>query len=126
MTDDMVMPNGLAFSADERLLYIVDTGSTEGPDGPNHIRRFAVGDRLTGGEVFATNAAKAFDGIRFDRAGRLWASSEVGADVYDPDGTMIGRVHVPEPAANLCFGGADGNTLFLTATTSLYRVQVRQ
>ena len=126
MTRDMVMPNGLAFSLDERQLYVVDTGSTHFTDGPNHIRRFglATDHSLVGGEVFAENAAKQFDGIRFDCEGRLWCGAEDGAHCYAPDGTLIGKIKLPERAANLTFGGREGNTLFLTATTSLYRVPV--
>ena len=126
MTQDMIMPNGLAFSLDERDLYIVDTGSTNFKDGPNHIRRFGLADdhSLTGGEVFAKNAAKQFDGIRFDSEGRLWCGAEDGAHCYAADGTLIGKIKLPERAANLTFGGREENTLFLTATTSLYRVPV--
>ena len=124
MTDDMVMPNGLAFSRDERHLYVVDTGSTHFPDGPNHIRRFALGPdhTLSGGEVFAENAAKQFDGIRFDSEGRLWCAAEDGAHCYAPDGTLIGKLKLPERAANLSFGPQ--GWMLLTATTSLYRVPV--
>lgn len=125
MTTDMVMPNGLAFSLDESALFVVDTGSTEGPDYPNHIRRFMVTPSgLTGGEVFATSAAQRFDGIRFDSTGQLWCAEVDGVHCYAPDGTLIGRIHLPERAANLTFGGLDGQTLFITATTSLYRVPI--
>jgi len=126
VTDDMVMPNGLAFSLDERLLYVVDTGSTLLPDGPNHIRRFNVhpDGSLSGGDVFAENAAKRFDGLRLDSQHRLWCAAEDGAHVYAADGTLIGKIRLPERAANLTFGGKDGGTLLLTATTSLYRVPV--
>lgn len=124
MTHDMVMPNGLAFSLDERHLFIVDTGSTESQGGPNHIRRFTLAPdhSLTGGEVFAENAAKQFDGIRFDSEGRLWAAAEDGAHCYAPDGTLIGKLKLPERAANLCFGPP--GWMLLTATTSLYRIPV--
>ena len=127
LTHDMVMPNGLAFSLDESLIYIIDTGSTERADGPNHIRRFRIGadGSLSGGEVFAESAAQKFDGLRLDSQHRLWCAAEDGAHVYDPDGTLIGKIKLPEPAANLTFGGRDGGTLFLTATTSLYRVPVK-
>ncbi len=126
MTNDMVMPNGLAFSLDERQLYVVDTGSTNFENGPNHIRRFTLADdhSLTGGEVFAENVAKQFDGIRFDSEGRLWCAAEDGAHCYASDGTMIGKLKLPERTANLTFGGRDGNTMFLAGTTSLYRVPV--
>jgi gluconolactonase len=125
MTDDMVMPNGLAFSLDESLLYVIDTGSTEGPDHPNHIRSFRVTpDGLQGGEVFANSQAKSFDGLRLDHEGNLWCGDADGVHCYAPDGTMIGRIVLPERAANLTFGGKDGGWLFMTATTSLYRVPV--
>lgn len=126
MTHDLIMPNGLAFSADERLLYIVDTGSTHVPGGPNHIRRFTVGidDSLGGGEVFASNAAGKFDGLRLDTAGRLWCGAEDGVHCYDPDGTLIGKLLLPERASNLCFGGPDHRTLLITGTTSIYACTV--
>jgi gluconolactonase len=127
MTSDFVMPNGLAFSPDERLLYIVDTGSTHRPEGPNHIRRFAVGAdaRLTGGAVFAVNAANGFDGLRVDRDGRLWCGAEHGVHCYDPDGTLIGKVPLPERAGNLTFGGRSGTLLLICGSTSLYALAVR-
>jgi gluconolactonase len=125
MTDDMVMPNGLAFSLDESLLYVIDTGSTEVPQHPNHIRRFSVTPNgLRGGEVLATSAAQKFDGLRLDRDGNLWCAEGDGVHVLAPDGTMIGRIVLPERAANLTFGGRDGGWLLMTATTSLYRVPV--
>ena len=129
MTTDMVMPNGLAFSLDERHLYVIDTGSSLGPGYPNHIRRFGVTpDGLTGGEVFATSAAQALDGLRLDSHGNLWCSEAVGVHCYAPDGSLIGQIALPEPAANLCFGDpAQGGAtwLYITATTSLYRIAVR-
>lgn len=129
MTDDMVMPNGLAFSPDERLLYVTDTGSTEGPGKPNHIRRFRVTEGgLAGGEVFATSAAQRLDGLRIDRDGNLWCAEADGVHCYAPDGTLIGRIALPERAANLEFGDpAPGSAtwLYITATTSLYRIPVK-
>ena len=126
LTQDMVMPNGLAFSLDETELFVVDTGSSLGPGNPNHIRRFGVNSdaTLSGGAVFCTSTAQAFDGIRFDAEHRLWCSESDGAHCYAMDGTLIGKVLLPEPAANLCFGGGAAGSLFITATTSLYRVPV--
>ena len=124
MTTDMVMPNGLAFSLDERQLFVADTGSTSYPDGPNHIRCFDVGpdQSLTGGEVFADSNGKLFDGIRFDSEGRLWAAVQDGVHCYAPDGTLIGKLNLPERAANLTFGPP--GWMLVTASTSLYRVPV--
>jgi len=122
MTHDFVMPNGLAFSPDERLLYIVDTGSTERPDGPNHLRRFQVSadGTLTGGEVLVDADGGHFDGLRVDTEGRLWLADDHGIRCHLPDGTLIGRVLLPERASNLTFGGAARDTLMITATTSVY------
>ncbi|HEY8448491.1 MAG TPA: SMP-30/gluconolactonase/LRE family protein [Thermomicrobiales bacterium] len=124
VADDFVRPNGLAFSPDERYLYIADTGATHMPDGPRHIRKFAVSDdgRLSGGEVFATCTAGFFDGFRFDTEGRLWTSAADGVHCYDPDGTLLGKIRVPGPVANVVFGGPKRNRLFICATTAIYSV----
>lgn len=125
VTTDFVQPNGLAFSPDERLLYIADTGATHVAGGPRHIRRFAVaadGRTLTGGEVFATCTAGFFDGFRIDARGQLWTSAADGVHCYHPDGTLLGKIAVPEVVANLCFGGPKRNRLFICATTSLYSI----
>jgi gluconolactonase len=121
VADDFIRPNGLAFSHDERRLYIVDSA---GGALPKHIRAFDVGDdgRLSGGREFADCAAGRFDGMRFDDAGRLWAATDDGVDCLDGDGTLIGRIRIPEICSNVVFGGPKRNYLFITATTSLYGV----
>lgn len=126
VADDFVRPNGIAFSPDEKLLYIVDTGASHVPDGPRHIRVFKVSDKgkLTGGKHFATCTAGFFDGLRLDEAGRIWTSAGDGVHCYDPDGTLIGKVLIPEPAANVAFGGIKRNRLFVTATSSLYSIML--
>ncbi len=124
--DDFVRPNGLAFSPDERFLYIADTGATHVPNGPRHIRKFAVGDdgRLSGGEIFATCTAGFFDGFRLDTEGRLWTSAADGVHCYHPDGTLLGKILVPGPVANVVFGGPKRNRLFICATTAIYSVML--
>jgi gluconolactonase len=125
---DFVRPNGLAFSPDEKRLYIVDSGATHG--GPAHIRCFDVaGSRLRGGRVLAENFAPGFtDGVRVDMEGNVWCSmgwadpAEDGVRCYAPDGAMIGKINLPETCANLCFGGVKKNRLFITAGRSLYSV----
>jgi len=122
---DMVRPNGLAFSIDEKQLYVADTGRTHGPQNPKHIRVFDVqGDKVAGGREFAECTAGLFDGFRLDVDGRIWTSAEDGVHCYDPDGTLIGKIRVPEVVANVCFGGVKRNRLYICGTTSLYAVYV--
>ena len=124
VADDYVKPNGLAFSPDEKLLYIADTGATHTPGGPAHIRRHVVEQdgTLSGGEVIAECSEGLFDGFRLDLDGRIWTSAGDGVHCLAPDGTLIGKVRVPEVVANVCFGGEKLNRLFICGTTSLYAV----
>jgi gluconolactonase len=127
VTQDFAKPNGLAFSPDERVLYVADTGQTHEPGRPAQIRRFTVaegGRTLSGGEVFATCDNGLFDGFRIDVAGNLWTSAGDGVRCYAPDGALLGTVPVPEVVANLCFGGPRRNRLFICGTTSLYAIYV--
>jgi gluconolactonase len=120
VADDFDMPNGLCFSPEEKLLYVADSGK------PHHVRRFAVGkdNTLSGGKVFAAIQPGVPDGIRCDEAGRLFSTAGDGVQVFDADGTLVGRIRTPEPAANCCFGGADRTTLFITARTAVYAVKL--
>lgn len=121
VADDFDKPNGLAFSPDESLLYIADTGASHREGGPRHIRRFRVeGGRLSGGEVFAECTAGLFDGFRVDREGRVWTSAEDGVHCIDPDGTLIGKIRIPEIVSNVTFGGPKRNRLLICGTTSIY------
>ncbi|MDM0047057.1 SMP-30/gluconolactonase/LRE family protein [Variovorax dokdonensis] len=125
VADGFVQPNGLAFSPDESLLYVADTGATHQADGPRHIRHFDLssdGASLSGGEVLARCEAGLFDGFRVDAKGHLWCSAGDGVHCIAPDGTLLGKVLVPEVVANVCFGGAKRNRLFICATTSLYAI----
>jgi gluconolactonase len=119
VADDFDRPNGLAFSADESLLYVADSRR-------NHIRVFDTGPTgdLSGGQVFAEGEDGVFDGIRFDDAGRLWTAAGHGVRCYTPDGVLIGRLRLPEAASNLVFGGLKRNRLFITATTSVYSIML--
>ena len=109
----------MAFSPDERAIYIADTRR-------EHIRRFdaAADGTLTGGEIFATCDAGSFDGLRLDDAGRVWAAAHDGLHCFDPDGTLIGKLLVPEIVANFTFGGPKRNQLYITASTSLYGIRM--
>jgi len=124
---DAVRPNGLAFSPDEKFLYLADTGVSHEENGPKHIRRFTVGAdgaSLSGGEVFADCAEGVFDGFRIDTEGRIWSSAGDGVHVFDPDGTLIGKILIPELVSNVTFGGTKLNRLFICGTTSLYSMYV--
>lgn len=120
LVKDFVQPNGLAFSPDEKILYVADSGS------PRHIRAFNVGPggALSGGRVFCTIDKGAPDGIRVDEAGRVWSSAGDGVQIFGGNGQRVGKILVPEAAANLCFGGESGKTLFITARKSLYAIDV--
>jgi gluconolactonase len=119
VADGFDQPNGLCFSPDEKKLYIADSGK------PRHIRAFEVKDdgTLSGGEVFCVLDKGAPDGIRCDEHGNIWSSAGDGVHAFAPDGKLIGKIPVPETPANLCFGGEDGKTLFITARTSLYAIK---
>jgi gluconolactonase len=120
VADDFHRPNGLAFSPDESKLYITDTGHPE-----RHCRVFDVDlekGKLTGGQVWAHATNGGFDGFRFDTEGRCWMSAADGVHCLAPDGTLLGKVFVPEGVANVVFGGPKRNRLFICGTTSLYSV----
>ena len=132
VASDMDKPNGLCFSPDEKKLYIVDTGVPKHPDDPHPIRVYDVVDgvRLKNGRLFVNMAPGSSDGIRCDRDGNVWSAAGWGAEdfngvhVFAPNGTLIGKIHLPETCANLCFGGAKKNRLFMAASQSLYAVYV--
>jgi gluconolactonase len=115
--DGFAGPNGVILSPDERQLYVSDTRAAR-------IRAFDISEdgTLSDGKVFTEAPAGVhFDNIRFDDEGRLWAAAlDDGVHCYDPDGTLIGRLLVPETVSNIAFGGLKNNRLFITASTSLY------
>ncbi|MFF2451097.1 SMP-30/gluconolactonase/LRE family protein [Isoptericola sp. NPDC058082] len=112
---DLERPNGLAFSVDGQRLYVADTQR-------RHLRAFDVdGGRLTGGDVLAELDGGP-DGVRVDTAGRVWVAAGEALHVLDPDGTLLGRLHLPEEVSNLAFGGRKRNRLFVTASTSVYSI----
>jgi gluconolactonase len=132
VASDMDKPNGICFSPDERKLYIVDTGVPKHPGDPSPIRVYDVEDgvRLKNGRMFANMAPGSSDGIRCDIDGNVWSAAGWagehfnGVHVFAPDGTLIGKIHLPETCANLCFGGAKKNRLFMAASQSLYALYV--
>ena len=122
VADDFDRPNGLAFSPDESLLYISDTGLSHGPRRPHHIRVFRVNsdNTLSGGEVFAEINPGLPDGFRLDTSGRVWTSAGDGVHVYSTSGVLVGKILTPRGVANLTFGGPKKNWLFIAATNAVY------
>ena len=125
---DMRRPNGLAFSPDEKRLYVVDTPG----GGANTTHVYDVvddGTRVANGRVFFDAMPGYADGIRCDTEGNVWAGfsggeGEDGVAVFAPDGMLIGRILLPERCANVCFGGAKRNRLFMAASQSVYSLYV--
>ena len=132
VASDLEKPNGLCFSPDEKLLYIVDSAVPKHPDGPRPIRVYDVVDglKLGNGRMFVNMSPGTSDGIRCDVDGNIWSAAGWagegfnGVHVFAPDGTLIGKIHLPETCANLCFGGTKRNRLFMTASQSLYALYV--
>lgn len=127
VSDQFTKPNGLAFSPDERILYISDTGATHDDDAPHRIMAFDVApdNTLAGARVFADVEPGVPDGFCVDMDGNIWTSAADGVHCYRAtDGCLLGKVRVPEIVSNVAFGGKKRNRLFITATTSLYSVYV--
>ncbi len=120
---DRVRPNGLAFSPDESVLYVVDTGASHVPGLPVTITAYDVtadGRTVGASRLFATCPDGFFDGLRVDRHGNVWTSAGTNVFCYAPDGTHLGTVVVGEIVANVCFGGPKRNRLYICGQTSLY------
>ena len=112
------MPNGIVFSPDESHLYIADSGK------PGRVGSFKVQENgtISNAEWWAEGGA---DGIRVDEKGNLYTTAGDGVRIYSAEGKKLATISVPEVPANICFGGDDGKTLFITARTSLYSVPVK-
>ncbi len=125
--DDFTQPNGIAFSPDETKLYVSESGFSHDPNVPRHIRVFDVlpDNTLANGREFCAIDVGLADGFRFDSDGWLWSSSGDGVQVFDPMGKLAGRILLPQTASNLTFGGPDKSRLYITATKSLYAVDVK-
>lgn len=132
VTSEIEKPNGLCFSPDHQRLYVVDTGRSHKPGHPPHILVYDVvdGAGIANGRTFYDMSPGSSDGIRCDIDGNLWAAAGWGGKdfngvhIIEPGGTLIGEIRLPEPCANLCFGGAKRNRLFMAASQSLYALYV--
>ena len=130
--EEMEKPNGLAFSPDYSVLYVVDTGASHKPGFPRHIKAYDVvgGTRVENGRVFCDLREASPDGLRVDTDGNVWSAAgwagdaENGVYVFAPDGTKIGAIHLRETVSNVCFGGVKRNRLFMTGSQSIYSLYV--
>jgi gluconolactonase len=124
VADDFDKPNGLAFSPDETILYVSDTGRSHDRHGPHHIRAFEVsnGTTLENSRVFTEIEIGASDGFRLDVEGNIWTSTGGGVQCFSPAAELLGEIPIDEAVSNLTFGGPKNNRLFITATTSLYAI----
>ncbi|MDN5850918.1 MAG: SMP-30/gluconolactonase/LRE family protein [Nitrococcus sp.] len=125
--DDMHAPNGLAFSPDERLLYVADTGRMHRADQPDiRVYQMDTDGHPVAGRSFHKLEPGAADGIRVDGDGNLWSSAGDGVHCIAPDGRELGRIFVPERVSNICFGGRAKHQLYITATTGLYSITLNR
>ncbi len=127
LVDDFAQPNGLCFSPDESLLYVNDTDRA-------HIRVFDVGadHALSNGRVFAENIGdgdlakgELVDGMKIDELGNVYVTGPDGVWVFSPEGEHLGVIGVPESVGNINWGGDDWSTLYIPASTSVYRVAMK-
>ena len=130
-TDYLEHPNGLAFSPDERLLYVSDTSAAipvlaKNGVGQHQIVCFDVkaDNQLQTPRIFAVVEPGLADGFRLDDNGWLYTSSQDSVQVYHPSGRLLGKIFVPEKVGNVCFGGIYKNELFIAASSSLYRIKL--
>jgi gluconolactonase len=129
---DLVMPNGIAFSPDEKLLYVIDSGAsmaafTYHEKGPHDIHVYdmsADGKTPSNGRIFATVAPGFPDGMRLDVDGNLYVGALDGIQVFNPEGKLIGKMLLPRQTANMCFGGKDDNILFICSSDAVWAIKL--
>jgi gluconolactonase len=126
VTDEMIYPNGLAFSPDETVLYVADTSGALDPKDSRHFMAFDVvdGRRLQNGRGFAVIEPGLADGFRLDVHGNIFTSSADSVQVYASDGTRLGKILIPEKVGNLTFGGPHRDRLYIAASSSLYALDL--
>jgi gluconolactonase len=121
---DLAHPNGLAFSPDERFLYVAESGKRQWmryrvqPDG-------SVADGIVFLDASTESADGGPDGLRVDKKGNIYGSGPGGVWIISPEGKHIGTIKVPERVSNVAWGDEDGRTLYITASTSLYRIKLK-
>jgi gluconolactonase len=128
LISDRIKPNGLAFSPDEKILYVADTGGSHVPGLKRTMYAYDVnadGASVSNGRLFATCPEGGFDGFRCDTDGNVWTSAGRNVFCYAPDGTHIGTIPIGELVANVCFGGPKRNRLYICGQTSLYAIYTK-
>lgn len=124
---DMACPNGLAFSPDESVLYVADTGAMFDENANRQIRAYTMtGDSAGEGRDFHRIEPGCSDGFRVDTDGNIWSSAGDGVHCISPEGELLGKILVPELVSNVCFGGRAKHQLYITATTSIYTVTLNR
>lgn len=131
VADSFNKPNGLAFSPDESVLYVTDTGANQAPGTyypslPHHVRAFDVHDgrHLRGDRLFAVVSPGCPDGIKLDTKGRVYTSSGTGVQVFSPDGDLLGEIAAPG-VANFTFGGPKNDVLFILGDTQIWQAKLK-
>lgn len=132
VTSELKMPNGIAFSPDEKTLYIIDSGAIQSPGTyytkyPHVIYAFDVSDdgkKITGKRKFAEVSPGFPDGMRLDSQGNVYVGALDGVQVFNPKGELIGKILLPKETANLTFGGQDNNILFICSSDSLWAIKL--
>jgi gluconolactonase len=122
--DDFVRPNGIAFSPDEKRLYVADSAYSHGADLPRHIRVFDVNadNTVSNSRVFCVTDTGLPDGFRLDDRGNVWTSAGDGVHCFNSSGVLLGKLLTPDVVANVEFGGPRRNRLFICATQSLHSI----
>jgi len=125
VSEDFDKPNGIAFSPDESVMYVGETGRTHGEFRGHQLMAFDVaGDTLENPRLFAEINPHVPDGFRTDIDGNIWIAAGDGIQIFNPSGDMLGKIHTPEVAANLSFGMSDNQTLFIGATSSIWSIEL--
>jgi gluconolactonase len=131
VADSFNKPNGLAFSPDESVIYVTDTGANQAPGTyfvglPHHIRAFDVHDgrHLRNERLFAVVSPGAPDGIKLDVDGRVYTSSATGVQAFSPVGDLLGEISAPG-VANFTFGGPNNDVLFILGDTQIWQAKLK-
>lgn len=132
VVENLKMPNGIAFSPDEKILYVIDSGAIQAPrtyytENPHAIYAYDVidgGKKVINQRLFTTVSPGFPDGMRLDEKGNLYVGALDGVQVFNSKGEMIGKIRMPKETANLTFGGKDNNVLFICSSDSVWAIKL--